>query len=513
MIVQSSSYLRYHTAPRRAHPTAPEWYGLEHDEIIVKFFLPWSTHALLGLLRLSKQMRRVVCRAFEINLNLSEEQARAFLDAMVGKNLFISGGAGVGKSHLLSTIRRSLMPYRTVMTASTGAAACRVNGRTLHSALRLRDGSSDIKELIRRAFLDSTFVSGMTITKTLIIDEVSMLDGVLFDKAAAVAAAVRKWSKRTVESMLANGGIAALKPFESFQIIVCGDFMQLPPVQVNMNGWAFEARAWRELKLRNHIFAHVHRQTEDRPFASILCRMRLGESTDTDMEYLSANSAHAPIENALHLFAVNVLADQYNENAMATLRTHRHRFWAKDTGQVDMIKNCMAPKELILCEGARVMCVKNLSTTIVNGSTGQVTQIQVLGNALARYARVTVQFDPSPGSERGDAHTFETDREGSELLSSDNQFTISSFGGREIAWRRQLPLRLAWAISIHKSQGMSLDSCVINFTNAFANGQAYVALSRVKRLSTLYFSGLTNDLVKKVSATAKAWYAILECAA
>ena len=463
--------------------------------------------------KLSRQLRRVCTRALERKLQLSPEQAVAFVDAMSGRNVFLSGGAGVGKSYTLRKIVQYLPSDEFAVTASTGCAASIIGATTLHSCVGIGLANANAKVYAKRIRSENKWVfERLRKLKTLIIDEVGMLDGATFDLAGLVTAIVRR---DYTADLAANQ--APFTRWCNVQLIACGDFMQLPPVKAQQNGWVFESKAWNRLSFRNHILTIVHRQQGDPAFADILGRARLGRSTADDMAYLLANAATEPPEGALQLFAVNKPADELNQqrlNALVQAGATPHKFNAMNYGPPHLLENCPAPDRMWLCAGTRVMCLRNLDQGIVNGSLGTVQGVEVRADAAGKPEGATIKilFDGNPSSDNKpfgySFHTYDPSRPQSE---TDRVYKFSvKEGKKEIAYRIQIPLRLAWACSIHKSQGMSLDKVSIDFRRTFSDGQAYTALSRCKYLATAFLKGLLPQHLNMVSAKAMRWYEALE---
>lgn len=516
---------------RRAPPDAAEWYGLTSDEPLVQILERLPARQSFRFAHLSKQMRRVGVRALEAQLGLSPEQTIAFVDALGGKNVFLTGGAGVGKSHTLRKIVEHLPQLTTAVTASTGCAAALLGGTTLHSAVGIGLGVRPAWFYVNEIRDTKPYVfDRLRALTTLIIDEISMADGKLLELVGKVVGDTRRAYGRGVQALCANARTAS--PFEGVQLIVCGDMLQLPPVNIN-KGWVFEAKLWRHMAFKNHVLTMIHRQHGDAAFAQILGRMRFGESTQADFDYLVAHSSGVVPHGALKLFALNAPAVRENELRFLDLLKDgrkRHPFTAIDTvnGQPrkktrcpetgivvlepnSLLDQCLAPYVLELTEGARVMCLRNIpGTGVANGSLGEVKAVTVHRNAhdVVTSASIKVLFDGVGGREPVSHHFYTYDPEAPNDRIYKSEFKAQ--GDRVAASRIQIPLRQAWAISIHKSQGMSLDKVCVEFQKCFAPGQAYVALSRVKALANAYIRGLTLRMMRDVSQKAVSWYRGLE---
>lgn len=458
-----------------------------------------------------KRFRRVARQVAIEELGLAEEQYDCFVDAMAGKNVFITGSAGCGKSHLLRVILDRMRKRKSaVVTATTGCAAAMMPGAsTLHSAVLHGTGKADWN-VIASNILEREPHTKARIRKmdVLVVDEAGMLTGKLLDKVGMVIAKVRQARKRAREGeegdayrAWALSNSTRLRPFDDVQLVLCGDVLQLPPVEVESQGWVFEAKCWERLALRVHRLVQPHRQVADPKFVDVLSRVRIGKATLADLAYLQTSSSPSPMRQSLKLFAVNAHADHENELRLAELTGYPHRFHAIDCAQdanlhgevLDQIlKHCLAPKLLILRLGCRVMCLKNINDFPVNGSIGTVVRIYPSHDETGALVQVhvDVEFDAQQFGGAAYTHTFSTHVVGKELDFA-NKFVVQGQDGRMRAQRVQLPLKLAWGISVHKSQGMTLDNVEIDFRRTFTQGQAYTALSRVKTLAGAHLKGLS----------------------
>lgn len=418
-------------------------------------------------------------------------------------------------------------PQRCAVTASTGCAAALIGATTLHSCMGLGLGDATAAELAKRNRQRGTRVSRL---RTLIIDEVSMLDAECFEKASDVASLVRGFLP---PNMRAWGGL---------QLIVCGDMLQLPAVKVRETGWVFETPAWAAMRFRNHVFERIHRQSGDPEFATVLSRVRLGLATAEDLAYLKANSAKEPMEGAVQLFARNEPASELNQRKLREVMGAHPALSTKPFRAIDsgprqhLLEHCLAPKVLWLAPGCRVMCLRNLSETLVNGSTGTVTKVaEVRDLDVGRVvgADVHVRFDGALNGEPFE-HVFSSIRAtpgSAPVVPNGYEFSVTAHR-EKVATRLQLPLRHAWGISIHKAQGLSLSRANIDFAGVFedgqvtrhsnsgllfqqltllcAYGQAYTALSRMRSLGGAFLSNLTLRQLRMASDKVKAWYAGLK---
>ncbi|XP_071451511.1 ATP-dependent DNA helicase PIF1 [Hetaerina americana] len=405
----------------------------------------------------SKRKRSLV---MELSPNLlTEEQKVVVQAALNGKNIFFTGSAGTGKSHLLRQILGVLPPDVTVATASTGVAACQIGGITLHSFAGVGTGKASVQQCIQQASRPNV-LQGWRRCRHLIMDEISMVDGRFFEKLERVARAVRGNDK----------------PFGGIQLILCGDFFQLPPVSREYADYdksrkatfCFQSSAWEKCQLESYELQEVHRQ-RDPEFVSILQNIRIGRVTEEISERLTATLSNQLEEGgilATRLCSHTKDADQINQSRLVELQGEGKTFTALDSDiQLASYLDRATPvaSELVLKVGSQVMLVKNLDVTkgLVNGARGVITKFTPEGgNPVVRFkAKLEVPIRAE-------------------------KWVVKAVGGVTLT-RRQIPLRLAWAFSIHKSQGLTLDCVEMSLSRVFEAGQAYVALSRARALKSL----------------------------
>ncbi|NXI18959.1 PIF1 helicase, partial [Irena cyanogastra] len=385
---------------------------------------------------------------------LSAEQEAVLGAVRSGKSIFFTGSAGTGKSFLLKRIVGSLPPNVTYATASTGVAACHIGGTTLHAFAGIGSGKAPLEQCIQLAERPGVRQHWLA-CQHLIIDEISMVDGKFFDKLEAVARAVRKRDE----------------PFGGIQLIICGDFLQLPPVcKANEETkFCFQARSWRKCIHINMELTEVRRQT-DKTFVSLLGAIRLGRCTEEVTRQLMQTAAHKSERDGILATRLCTHKDDVeitNERRLQQLPGEVHVFEALDSDPM-LVKlidaQCPVGGRVELKLGAQVMLAKNLDVSqgLVNGARGVVVGFESEQKGLPKVRFLC----------------------GVTQLIKMEKWVIKGPSGVHLS-RQQLPLKLAWAISIHKSQGMSLDCVEISLSRVFESGQAYVALSRARSLAGL----------------------------
>lgn len=386
----------------------------------------------------------------------------------LGENAFLTGAAGTGKTWLLRAYIDHLCTHgvHVAVTASTGIAATHLNGRTVHSwsgiGVRDRLSNSDLDTLAKNPRIKRNYANA----SVLVIDEVSMLHPHQLDMVDRIARCLLDGSK----------------PFGGLQVVLCGDFFQLPPVSRGGNAtrFAYEADAWMTAGFRICYLHEQHRQQDD-ALLTILNDIRSGTAGEHTKVPLRTRYKREPEGDvkATRLYAHNVNVDRINDQELAKLvRRPEKTFRMESIGPAQLVegltKNCLAPETLALKIGAEVMFIKNAANgAFVNGTRG-----------------VVESFDDDDGWPI--VRTADNDR----IVASPEEWRYED-NGLIRASILQVPLRLAWAITIHKSQGMTLDAAEIDLGKAFEPGMGYVALSRVRRLAGLKLMNL-NDIALQV---------------
>lgn len=389
-------------------------------------------------------------------------QSDALAILKTGGNVFLTGEPGAGKTYVLNQYIEWLEDcgVNVAVTASTGIAATHIGGMTIHawSGIGARDELTAYD--LDRIATKEKIVKRVKNAKVLVIDEISMLDGRTLDMVERVCRTVRQKPE-------AFGGL---------QVILVGDFFQLPPIVArgDIPRFAFESNAWQSSKFLTCYLTEQFRQDDDL-LLSLLSSIRKGEIEEEHYTLLGEQK-EIELENIepTKLFTHNKDVDVMNESALTALGGTVATFTMETRGAKPviegLIKNCLSPQVLRLKREAMVMCTKNnFETGYVNGTLGRVVDFDgvegwpIIETSDGRRIKMT----PAPWSVEED--------------------------GKMIAEITQVPLRLAWAITIHKSQGMSLDAAEIDLRNAFTYGQGYVALSRVRTLAGMKVLGLNAN--------------------
>jgi ATP-dependent DNA helicase PIF1 len=467
---------------------------------------------------------------------LSTEQQRVLELMLEGRNVFFTGDAGTGKTHLLRAIVAALRAKhglqfgrRVAVTATTGIAATHIGGTTLHAALGLRMVSThrDFRVMLHKA-------ARMRIRAwhVLVIDECSMLSAEFFEHMERTLCDVR-------DSALAAGGL---------QLIVAGDFFQLPPIAQScapgtpvdafLNaGFAFQAPAWRRCRMEHVVLTQVFRQS-DLLFQRLLDAVRRGKRTRAALRKLVELCARPLPDNPdgikpTQVYARNRDVDEVNDKELAQLPDQDRVLCVSHDGvtvdpllrapgqerahgeavlrlrRADFFRDCLAAPTITLAPGAQVMLLKNLcmdehQLPLVNGSRGVVTGFR----DKHLVALEQPELRPTLWQWRGTKLPVVRFVNGAEVTIMPAMFTCEIHGAG-VCERLQTPLKLAWAITVHKSQGMTMDLVRMSLRGMFAAGQAYVALSRARTLEGMEIVGWDGDCVRTDDAVS-AFYDALQ---
>ena len=442
-----------------------------------------------------------------------------------GQNVFLTGSAGSGKTYTLNQYINYLRARRVpvAVTASTGIAATHMNGTTIHSwsGIGIKDELSDrdLTNLSRKQFLADRLKD----TAVLIIDEISMLHAKQLNLVNQVLKHVRK-------NDAAFGGI---------QVVVAGYFFQLPPIgskgESNREKFAFMSEAWLDAKFHICYLSEQHRQVSEAAnggldLDDILNQIRRQEVTFEAIAALEATYDQDVDIKRTRLYTHNLNVNKINDKELAALEGETMRFEATATGDSKLVetlkKTVRTQDELILKVGAKVMFIKNNTELgVSNGTMGELIGFAAVKiddskdtsddliedtaqDAIAKNTKNKAKKDKEskekPKDKKPTTQKMPVVRlnSGREVIAEPEEWIIEDETGDVLASYLQVPLCLAWAITIHKSQGMTLEAAEIDLSRTFELGQGYVALSRLKSLAGLQLLGM-NDMSLQLDPLAR----------
>ena len=392
-------------------------------------------------------------------------QATALRILKSGHNVYLGGSAGTGKTHLLNRYIEHLKEKMVGVgvTASTGIAATHLGGVTIHSwagfGIKEELTKDDLKNIRKKHYLRSRIKKA----EVLIIDEISMLNANQLDMVDQICCEFRKNDL----------------PFGGLQVVLSGDFFQLPPILKNGEKpqFAYDSHVWKTMNIKVCYLTEPYRQ-QDPEFLQLLNEIRTNQITNKSIQLLegrmgtTGGSAKTKQKKATKLYTHNVDVDAINRAELEKIHGESRLYSMTSSGLdvlVDILKkHCLTPEDLVLKKGAMVMFMKNnFEKGYVNGTLGEV-----------------VGFDP-------DNFPIVKTYDGKKITAKPETWAIEE-NDEVKAKITQIPLRLAWAITVHKSQGMSLDAAEIDLSKSFVHGMGYVALSRVKSLKGIRLIGVNE---------------------
>lgn len=432
-------------------------------------------------------------------MTLKKRQAEALELLKAKHNVFLSGEAGTGKSFVIEKFTEYLDEnnIKYVVGAPTGLAALNVGGTTLHRMFGLSINILDMHATMKN----------VEEAEVIIIDEISMCRKDTFQK---IARAIKGFENPLEEFNIEKEKTVCRKK----QIVVVGDFFQLPPVLTEQdmkiikenpeygiqldkdNLYAFQCKEWDMFNFKSVILNEVVRQS-DKEYIDNLNKVRKGNAEG--LEFIEKNSKKTKTKNAIYLCSKNREADQVNELSLKHIKNKEYEFWAEESGEVKNDDRA-TQKCLKLKIGARVMSLINTKEDVANGMIGTVTNLN--------RETVTVKFD------NGIEHEFKKHKW--EIIGFKKIKVKNSEGEEEeksvqteIGEFKQIPLKLAWAITIHKSQGQTYEAINLD-PQCFCEGQLYVGLSRAKDLKKLHLGSPIKSTYLKTSKVVKEFYEKIE---
>ncbi len=405
---------------------------------------------------------------------LSETQLKVIENFTSGKNIFVTGKAGSGKSYLLNFLKLNFSNQGLHITASTGIAAINIGGTTIHSWSGIGIGNLPIEKIIENIFsakmnkLRRKIISA----KALAIDEISMISAETLTMIDQVLQATRQCSK----------------PMGGLQILFFGDFLQLPPINKfdNKFNFCFESETWKSLDLKCFVLEEIFRQS-DKKFIQLLSNLRNANLSQEDIQILQSRLNAIDKNNAIKptiLTTHNAKVEAINNEELKKIAEKEVIFSAEYFGEPNKIeflkKNSIAQEGLKLKIGAQVMMIKNTyqKEGIINGSLG------IIRGFSPKKSYPIVEFS------NGKILTIGTEEWLIEKYDEEKKLILTEAG------MLQIPLILAWAITIHKSQGLTLDKISCDLSEIFSPGQAYVALSRARSLEGVFIKSINFSRIK-----------------
>ncbi|EGG13469.1 hypothetical protein DFA_11230 [Cavenderia fasciculata] len=485
----------------------------------------------------------------ECDVTTLNKTQKEILDVVLnqGKNIYFTGPGGTGKSYLIKTIVQELhkMGKSVFVTATTGIAALNISGTTIHSFAGIKYSNAEFTELLSSAYSKK---NNWKSCQVLIMDEISMLDGLFFESLDRIARTIR--SKMNVKNKRVPPGTDPLSiPWGGIQLVLTGDFFQLPPVPsyqeqskitnpdkslVKKRKYCFEVDSWTESVDEIYQLTEIFRQ-KDPKFSEMLSRIRIGQPDDTIIQVLKHHQKDLVLGNGIlptQLYTTNRSVEEKNIYHLQMIKDESVKYEAVDyLADKELLapprqkiltaiyenskKSCLATKTIELKKGAQVMLIRNLTSTLVNGSRGVIIGFVSLtpeskrkllhyfcesgeGRLMEQWQREKMRDSIQQASVYLESQTHTLLPvvrfiNGDVELLKPEKFSVH-FDKAERTYRMQICLRLAYAITIHKCQGMTLDCAQVSLNKIFENGQGYVALSRLRDLQGLQIIG---DITKK----------------
>ena len=414
----------------------------------------------------------------EYSPDLSKTQKKAFEKFKKGDNILILGAAGCGKSKIVKEMYKYIKDKTNkemYVTSTTGISAYSIKGITINSFMGIGTGESSVEILLRRLRYKMGIKDRIKRADILVIDEISMMSADIFEKINVICQTLRK----------------CRKPFGGIQMVITGDFLQLETIFKNESGdrrLITESELFKKMYDNNTVILKENfRQNGDNKYIDILLRIRKGVQTEDDIKVLNSRLTKVIKPNMIYLVSSNKKAQAINNLRLSNIKSLDHVYDCvyTQTGTNDTCDTLKRElqlqfvqkgiESLRLRNGCRVLLIKNMDVSIglVNGSTGTIKE--------CLEDSVVVEFDNGV-TENIQKLEWELELDNSKVFC------------------KQIPLMLAYAITCHRSQGLSLDSAVLDLDDCFCNHMVYVALSRVKSLEGLYLKSFDP---KKITVNSK----------
>lgn len=453
---------------------------------------------------------------------LNQEQLAVYEKVMAGTGVFITGDAGTGKTYLMQFIIQGLRLKHTGVdevgiTSSTGVSSLKIGGQTLHSWAGLTGLEKSFEVALKKIQHRDMVKWRWLFTKVLVVDELSMITAEYLDMLDRVARRIR------------NNDL----PFGGIQVIGIGDFLQLSPVAYPKQGLTFQARSWDEVFPTVVRLATVQRQV-DQEFVLALNKCRTGQLDDPTIDFFKSLDRpicpqFLPHVEPIYLYPTRKEVNEMNGFRLNKLQDVPFVFNAHDDLCVGKDKRIFdefpVQRQITLKVGAQVMLLQNLGDGLANGSTGLVVgffkaaqvdahhagrkvgllrNIQTDANDYPIHCHIGSRAELRDVTDQYPLVKFVTSEGPECVLVMPNEFSIK-IKDTVVARRCQVPLCLAWALTVHKSQSQSLDKVVVDLRKSFADGQAYVALSRARSKEGLEVRHFSQAKVK-TNQEAYSWY-------
>jgi len=381
--------------------------------------------------------------------SLNTKQQQAVEAVLNGKNIFLTGPGGTGKSFTIKYIIELLKDKNYGLTATTGSAAVLIGGQTINSFLGIGLGSGKISDIIKNIISNRSIYNRILKLDVLIIDEISMLDDALFDKISNVLSDI----KSNVDKKLAD------VPFGGIQMIFVGDFCQLAPVK---GLYCFLSKLWDKLDMDIIILDELVRQSGDVLFQKILSIVRKGKCTDNIITVLEGLKTTQFAENIIptKLYPINEDVDKINNIEIQRLKDNGNSSVMYKTTCSYGYEKAALNFNVELTEKAQIIITRNIdiSKGLVNGTRG------VIKHLGSEYVIIQDVYN--------NTHAI--------------NYYKDIINKKKATYILHMPIRTSYALSIHKSQGMTIDAVELDLgANIFAYGQTYTALSRAKSLKSI----------------------------